>query len=321
MRPKELARRLERLTALRGVGVHDLYASMGENGYWSGGYFVPERTFCAVPSGQHPSASLFSRHVIEDAADEIAAHTSLFKPDGNPGYDSMTEESARLVVNWFCDDTELYDDPKFAVPPPPEEEEVEVEAVEQALGGDGKNDVKDKGDGKDGSGMEDGEESIPDESPIDIAAAASLVPLPDDEGDGMAEGSDLADAKEADNREEKRKAYLQHLFSVAQQAGSNARSYLPSGKFPAVSMPKGGMPTLSVPSMPTLPSIPKVPSVGMPSLSIFSKKDPNAPVEGTSIDKSEALGEEKKEPVGGDSTETTAALADSKENIRKEIGG
>ncbi len=89
---------------------------MGENGYWSGGYFVPERTFCAIPTKDHPSASLFSRHVVEDASDEIAAHASLFKPDKNQGYQSMTREAQDLVVNWFNDQSELFDDPKFARP-------------------------------------------------------------------------------------------------------------------------------------------------------------------------------------------------------------
>ncbi|EPE10891.1 hypothetical protein F503_05986 [Ophiostoma piceae UAMH 11346] len=55
----ELNRRLQRLASLQGVGVHDVYISLGANGYWSGGYFVPERTFCAIP--EKPSSALVSQ--------------------------------------------------------------------------------------------------------------------------------------------------------------------------------------------------------------------------------------------------------------------
>lgn len=38
LRQKELNRRLERIGSLKGVGMHDFYCSLGENGYWSGGH-------------------------------------------------------------------------------------------------------------------------------------------------------------------------------------------------------------------------------------------------------------------------------------------
>jgi len=100
LRQNELDCRLKRLAALSqsgGVGVCDVYVSLGENGYWSGGYFVPERTFCAVPSKEDgeeedgvDTTSLFVRQVIPGAEDELAAHLGLFKKSGNKEYESMT---------------------------------------------------------------------------------------------------------------------------------------------------------------------------------------------------------------------------------------
>src|SRR2546429_3968818 len=49
MRQQQLRMRLERLTALEGIGIKNLYTTLGENAVWTGGYFVPERTFCALP--------------------------------------------------------------------------------------------------------------------------------------------------------------------------------------------------------------------------------------------------------------------------------
>ncbi|KAH8898947.1 hypothetical protein GQ53DRAFT_607222, partial [Thozetella sp. PMI_491] len=257
MKPNELNRRLERLAALRGVGVHDFYASMGENGYWSGGYFVPERTFCAIPTKDQPASNLFSRHVVTGTADEIVAHTSLFKPEKNKGYERMAGEAANLVVSWFQDETELFDDPKFSAPV--ESDKTEGEAVDRVV--------------EQVEGIQSGEvleeiiadqdqtvsDEIPDESPIDIAAAASLVPLPDDaEEDPEKADQGEAGAKEVGKEKgDSRKAYLRHLFDIAEQAGTNARSFIPS-KLPAVNVPKPSMPQMAVPTMPSLPKLPSV---------------------------------------------------------------
>jgi hypothetical protein len=51
MKTGQLTQRLERLESLEGVGVTNFYTSLGQNDVWNGGYFVPKRTFCAVPSG------------------------------------------------------------------------------------------------------------------------------------------------------------------------------------------------------------------------------------------------------------------------------
>jgi hypothetical protein len=262
LKQNELNRRLERMAALKGVGIADLYASMGENGYWSGGYFVPERTFCAVPAKDQPAAGLFSRHVIDGAEDEIQAHMNMFKPDKNKDYELMTNEAAKLVVGWFNDETELFDDPKFAeVPADPSEVEVVTKAVEsseEATEGL----AADKDPEKTGDSLPDSleEDAIPDESPIDIAAAASLVPLPDDLEDELTGDDEKKPSAE-------KQAYLRYLFGVAQQTGTNIKSYLPD-KLPTVdhmSMPKVSVPSVSMPSM-------SMPSVSLPGVGLFSKK-------------------------------------------------
>jgi hypothetical protein len=274
LKQNELNRRLERLAALKGVGMCDLYVSLGENGYWSGGYFVPERTFCAVPGKDEPEAKLFTRHVIEGAKDEIAAHIGLFRKEKNKDYERMVNDSARLIVEWFNDETEVYDDPKFAEPVPAEAEDTEaltkavdsegIAQTEENLAKEAERDtVVETGDTE----MDDG---VPDESPIDIAAAASLVPLPDDID------QDLSDSGVEAEKTDQKRAYLRHLFGVAQSTGTNLRSYLPS-KLPTVEMPKVSMPAVSLPGMPSIPSMPTMPSMSMPTrINPFSKKPPAA---------------------------------------------
>ncbi|KAK4039505.1 hypothetical protein C8A01DRAFT_47068 [Parachaetomium inaequale] len=267
LKQNELNRRLERLAALRGVGVCDVYASLGENGYWSGGYFVPERTFCAIPSKDEPEAKLFTRHVIEGAKDEIAAHVGLFQKEKNKNYERMTNDAAKLIVDWFNDETAVYDDPKFAEPPPAEPEETEaiakaVDTEEIAQTDEDIGNEAEKGPQGDTEMTDDG---IPDESPIDIAAAASLVPLPDDIDQDI-----LEDAGDDEKGGQKR-AYLRHLFGVTQQSSSSLRSYLPS-KLPAVEMPKVSMPAVNLPSMPAMPSMPSMPT--MPSMSVPTRINP-----------------------------------------------
>ncbi|KAJ4287479.1 hypothetical protein N0V88_007666 [Collariella sp. IMI 366227] len=228
-----------------------------------------QRTFCAVPAGEEPQAKLFTRHVVEGAKDEIAAHVGLFKKERNKEYERMTNEAARLVMEWFNDETEVWDDPKFAEPPTPEPEE--TEAIAKAVDGDGgEKALKDVAKEAEKGEVEDTEmaaddDTVPDESPIDIAAAAALVPLPDDMDADIFEGGE--GASEADQKN----AYLRHLFGVAQQTGTNLRSYLPA-KLPTVEMPKVAMPNVNLPSMPTIPAMPNMPS--MPSMSMPTRINP-----------------------------------------------
>lgn len=270
MRQAELNRRLERLGVLKGVGIHDFYCSLGENGYWSGGYFVPERTFCAVPADDHAANPLFSRCVIEGAGDEVEAHLSIFQPEKNGRYQEMTEEAGKLVIAWFLSDADVVDDPKFREPPP--DEIAENSAISEVLEKGGA-EIPPSAVPEDGDTAASKKE-LPDESPIDIAAAASLVPLPDDtQGELLGDTSiGLADSDE-------KKTYMNHLFQVAQQAGTGIKGFWPPNMPNMPNMP-------NIPNMPNMPNMPPMPSmpasmssigqVSMPSVNIFSKKQPPA---------------------------------------------
>ncbi|KAH7264857.1 uncharacterized protein BKA55DRAFT_635405 [Fusarium redolens] len=263
LRQKELNRRLERIGSLKGVGMHDFYCSLGENGYWSGGYFVPERTFCAVPEESHSAYPIFDRCVMPKAEDEIEAHLNMFRPERHRGYEEMTDKSAELIKEWFQSEENVFDDPKFRETPPEETEETET--TKEILEKDpGQTEGDEKAEGANDKDSEN-DTGLPDESPLDIANAASLVPLPNDKGEGIVGDADIESADTVEKR-----TYLNYLFGVAQQTGADAKGWLPN-KIPQ-------MPNL--PSMPSMPSMPKVPSsvsslgnVSMPSVRIWGKKD------------------------------------------------
>jgi len=103
MKQTQLTTRLERLSQLEGVGLVNVYTSLGENGYWSGGYFVPKRTFCAIPTGKEQSR-LFIEQPNPKAENEIEAHCSMFKPDKNGRYKDMLERSRGFVLEWVKND-------------------------------------------------------------------------------------------------------------------------------------------------------------------------------------------------------------------------
>jgi hypothetical protein len=103
MKQTQLTTRLERLSQLEGVGLINIYTSLGENGYWSGGYFVPKRTFCAIPTGKGQSR-LFIEQPNPKAENEIEAHCSMFKPNKNEKYVEMLERSRELVLEWVKHD-------------------------------------------------------------------------------------------------------------------------------------------------------------------------------------------------------------------------
>ena len=105
MKQAQLTTRMERLSQLEGVGIKDLYTSLGDNGYWSGGYFVPKRTFCAVPTEKEAAAAkLFQEQPNKKAKSEIEAHCSMFRPEKNERFDEMLEISAELVSEWAKND-------------------------------------------------------------------------------------------------------------------------------------------------------------------------------------------------------------------------
>ncbi|KAI2633409.1 hypothetical protein GGS21DRAFT_539672 [Xylaria nigripes] len=281
LKQQELAQRLERMAVLRGVGIHDYYTSLGENGMWSGGYFVPERTFCAIPSKDHQASHLFSRRIIKNVDDEVQAHVSMFIRDKNDEYEQMTQEASNLIVHWFSDDSDIADDPKLAEPPP---ESVE-QPVTTSFDGQGilnSEDIVESTDipmeglvGDD----EDDTTRIPDESPLDITAAAAAVPLPDDDGD----------IPSASNTKAQTSNYMRYLMGIAEQAGTGVKAYVPT-KMPE--MPSGPDLMSFIPrSMPQMASITR-PAVGMFSRKQqrccdtddeTSKRDPGSSIEDTNV--------------------------------------
>ncbi|KAI1370380.1 hypothetical protein F4677DRAFT_365176 [Hypoxylon crocopeplum] len=269
MKQQELSRRLERMGALNGIGIHDFYTSLGENGMWSGGYFVPERTFCAVPAKDHQAYHLFSRQVIKKTEDEVQAHVSMFIRDKNEQYEQMTEEASNFVIRWFNDDSDIFDDPKFASPPPPEPVEQPVATTE-----DGQEVPKIDGITKDTDTTQDmddeeRENDLPDTSPLDITAAASVVPLPDDDEESPQEG-EVADARKS--------TYVRYLMQIAQQAGTGVKSYVPTKMPEMPQIPSGSSLKSYIPTqMPQMPSIPR------PSANMFSRKQPQS---ASDVDKS-----------------------------------
>jgi hypothetical protein len=267
LKQAELSRRLERLAALQGVGVHDFYCSMGENGYWSGGYFVPERTFCAVPLEDQPAHGLFSRHVVKDSEDEVQAHVSMFDPQKNEEYQVMTEEAAGLVIRWFNDESDVVDDPKFAEPAPSSPAEDAVKATDEGIDGIDVSKVENIP-----NATESADDDVPDESPVDIAAAASLVPLPDDSNETSPEPP-IDDAE--------KRTYMRYLMSIAQQAGTGIqqagtglKDWIPS-KIPGVD----GI------------SKPNLSNVSMPSFKMFGKKQTSSASDSEEQNEAEKLPE------------------------------
>ncbi|KAI8625919.1 hypothetical protein F5Y19DRAFT_235200 [Xylariaceae sp. FL1651] len=259
MKQQELGQRLERMALIKGIGIHDFYTSLGENGMWSGGYFVPERTFCAIPNKDHQAYHLFSRRIIKDVDDEVQAHMSMFVRDKNDEYEQMTHEASNLVLRWFTDDSDIVDHPPSTESPPePVEQPVTTtEDGREIPKTDGMIDDISSSAETPSTSVEDGNE-MPDESPLDITAAAAAVPLPDDD-------EDISSVP--DTREVEKSTYIRYLMGIAQQAGTGVKSYVPT-KMPEMSSGpsfKSFVPR-QMPQMPQMPSFPKS-TIGM-----FSKK-------------------------------------------------
>jgi pimeloyl-ACP methyl ester carboxylesterase len=100
MKQAQLKTRLDRLSQIKGVGLVNFYTSLGENGYWNGGYFVPKRTFCAIPTGTE-ALQIFREQPNAKAKDEIAAHCSMFIPTKNPHYEEMSMTATDMVCEWL----------------------------------------------------------------------------------------------------------------------------------------------------------------------------------------------------------------------------
>lgn len=119
MRAEELKARLERVRQLRedkGVGFKDLITVLGKGAHTArgttttttpvaGGFAeiqdgaAAARTFCSVPRGER-HGEVFERVVMNEAADEMGAHMTMFYPRQHAGYYGMSGRAAELVVSW-----------------------------------------------------------------------------------------------------------------------------------------------------------------------------------------------------------------------------
>lgn len=119
-RAEELKTRLERMVHLqdnKGVGFKDLVTVLGKasqsqsvaKGYLeiNGPAGAGERTFCTVPRSER-NRRVFEKVLMENAADEMEAHMSMFFPRENRGYYGMSERAKELVVGWV--DKEWYEE-------------------------------------------------------------------------------------------------------------------------------------------------------------------------------------------------------------------
>ncbi|EHK96679.1 hypothetical protein M7I_7583 [Glarea lozoyensis 74030] len=113
MKQQQMSARLERLSAVHGMGKCNVFTCLGENGVWSGGYFIPRRRFCAVPIELDPvlakkgddvkekeSKGWWIENVNGKAENEIVSHCSMFERERNDGYDALLEVSREKIVGW-----------------------------------------------------------------------------------------------------------------------------------------------------------------------------------------------------------------------------
>jgi hypothetical protein len=114
----ELRRRVDdvarELVRARGVGWANLYTVLGAGAQPVGGdaedKAAKERTFCVLPREGETAAAFFERAVNEKAADEVAAHVSMFAPRDNPGYYAMEDRARDLIAEWVTSGWRLDDD-------------------------------------------------------------------------------------------------------------------------------------------------------------------------------------------------------------------
>jgi hypothetical protein len=172
MKQAQLTTRLERLSQLKGVGLVNIYTSLGENGYWTGGYFVPKRTFCAIPT-EKEAAKIFTEQANPKAANEIEAHCSMFRPEKNERYEEMVERSRGFVLQWLKHDPRrLVDEYK-----PSREQLTRSKSESQLWDDDGKVLRHEE---KSGGGEKGGEQE--DEDQLQAIIKSEDMPHPEDGG-------------------------------------------------------------------------------------------------------------------------------------------
>lgn len=267
MKPAQLKMRLERLGQLKGIGLANFYTSLGENGYWTGGYFVPKRTFCAIPRTPPEEARIFREQSNVDASDEIAAHCSMFRPEKNPRYEEMAEKARDLVVEW------LKNDPRAVVDEyKPSQSQRQRSMSEAQLWDDDGNVVGQKEE-------KNGEDE--DESQLQAILNAPGMPEPIDGGvsdEDLQRAAELPLPVEDVSEEDMKKLWS---GDGEKDASKTWRSRLAS-PFTRVSMPSmPAMPSMS--SMTAMPSMPSIPSMSFMRMPGRNKED------GTSVVTDDAL--------------------------------
>ncbi|KAG9243278.1 hypothetical protein BJ878DRAFT_423965 [Calycina marina] len=225
MKQAQLKTRLERLSQLKGVGVANLYTSLGENGYWTGGYFVPKRTFSAIPM-EKDTGAMFEEQPNAKAANEIEAHCSMFRIDKNPQYEEMTMRSRDLVLKWMAGDPRrIVDDYK-----PPIQQRKQSISEKQLFDDDGK--LTDAG-----KTEAVGDGTSEDELQLQAILSSTSMPLPED--GGVDEGA--------------LKAAAAVPLPIDEEASMTWKSRI-TKPFSGISLSSVPRPSVSLPSMPSRPS-------------------------------------------------------------------
>lgn len=247
MKPAQLKMRLERLGQLKGIGVANFYTSLGENGYWTGGYFFPKRTFCAIPREPPEEARIFREQPNVNASDEIAAHCSMFRPDKNPRYGEMAEKARDLVVEW------LRNDPRAVVDEyKPSQSKRQRSMSEAQLWDDDGNVLGQEEETKSGD---------EDESQLQAILDAQGMPEPIDGGvadEELQRAVELPLPVEDVSEEDMKKLWN---GDGGKDASKTWRSRLASS-FTGISVP-------SMPAMPSMSSMPSIPSI--PSMRVYGR--------------------------------------------------
>ena len=121
VRGEELKSRLDKVVKLkdeRGIGFADLVTVLGKGAVGgstaqpktvAGGWVevggapsnsqAKKRTFCNVPKNPKDRKN-FEETINNKAADETAAHMTMFLPRENPGYYNLSLRAKKLIVDW-----------------------------------------------------------------------------------------------------------------------------------------------------------------------------------------------------------------------------
>lgn len=103
MKRDELQRRCQAIASLNSelsIGFGNLYTCLGKKGIENS--ISGTRTFCIVPKTEN--VECWHKAVNDNAVDEINAHISMFFPQKNPGYYTMSQKAKSLIVQWTTDE-------------------------------------------------------------------------------------------------------------------------------------------------------------------------------------------------------------------------